>query len=233
MRAIRHIILSVAALFAATDISFAQTYSLVPNDSISITGMFEDLQTLSVQQVNISSGTIQLKWKKVSESVPALWDALVCDNALCNTSLVDSGTMNPVVPGDYGFLLLHVTPHVNYGVAIIRYAVWDIANAAMKDTLTFILSVNNTSGIGRPEYKNGFSVFPNPSKERIHIVTDFKTGFEYLITDVSGKEIKTGVSTAKSIFVSTENFSDGVYNVLVVEENKILISKKIIIQHGK
>jgi hypothetical protein len=233
MRAIRDIVLSVAALFAATDISFAQTYSLVPNDSISITGTFEDLQTLSIQQVNISSGTIQLKWKKVSESVPAMWDALVCDNAFCNTSLVDSGTMNSVIPGDYGFLLLHVTPHVNYGVATIRYAVWDATNAAMKDTLTFILTVNNTSGISTTENINGFSIFPNPSKEDIQIVTDLETGFQYLITDVSGKEIETGVSSTRSISVSMENFSDGIYNVLVFEVAKILSSKKIIIQHQK
>jgi hypothetical protein len=230
MRVIQKVVLSVAAFFAATDISFAQTYSLVPNDSINITGTLEDLQTLSIQQLNISSNTIQLKWKKVSESVPALWEAVVCDNQVCYTSLVDSGMMNPVIPTDYGFVLLHITPHVNYGTAIVRYAVWDTANAAIKDTLTFVLTVNNTAGITETETENSFSIFPNPAKGNISIVSNLPSGFQVLITDVSGKEIKKGVSKTNSISVSTENFRSEVYTISIIINNEIINVKKILVQ---
>ncbi len=230
MRSNFKIVLSVAAIFAATDISFAQTYSLVPNDTINLMGMMEDLETLSIQQPNISNDTIILKWKKVSESVPTLWEANVCDNAFCNTSLVDSGTMNPVMPKEYGLLLLHITPHTNYGTAIVRYAVWDIANPTLKDTLTYILNVNATTGIAATENKNAFSIFPNPVKDNINIISKLPTGFQFLITDVSGKEIEKGVSKTNSISVSTENLSNGIYNISIFTENKIITTKKFLIQ---
>jgi hypothetical protein len=230
MKIIPKIVLSVAAIFAATDISFAQSFSNTPNDTINIVGMMEDLETLSIQQLNISPNTITLKWKKVSESVPLLWEASVCDNQICNTTLVDSGMMNPVNPSDYGLLLLHITAHVNYGTATVRYAVWDIANPAMKDTLTYILTISATSSIAESENKNAFSIFPNPAKESINIVSKLQTGFQFLITDVSGKEIEKGVLSANSISVNTQNIANGVYNVSIFSENKIVNTKKILIQ---
>ena len=178
MKITQKIVLSVAAILAATDFSFAQSFSNTPNDTINIVGMMEDLETLSIRQQNISANTIILKWKKVSENVPALWEASVCDNSFCNTSLVDSGMMNLVLPNDFGLLLLHITPHVNYGTATVRYAVWDIANPTLKDTLTYILTVSATSGIADVENKNTFSIFPNPAKENINIITKLQTGFQ-------------------------------------------------------
>jgi hypothetical protein len=230
MKLIQKTVLSVAAILAVTDISFAQSFSNTPNDTINMVGMMEDLQTLSIQQLNISPNTISLKWKKVSESVPLLWEASVCDNQICNTTLVDSGTMNPVNPSDYGLLLLHITAHVNYGTAIVRYAVWDIANPAMKDTLTYILTVSAASGINETEYKKSFTIFPNPAKENINIITKLQTGFQFLITNVSGKEIERGISKTNSVLVNTQNLPNGVYSISILSENKFINTKQFLIQ---
>lgn len=231
MNAMKQIILSAATLFLAADNSFAQTFSNTPNDSVQMTGMLEDLETLSIQQLNISSDTIHLKWKKVSESVPALWEVLICDNSICHTSLVDSGMMNPVIPGDYGLLLLHIIPHVNYGTAIIRYAVWDVANATNKDTLTYILTVNTALGITGTEYQNDVRIFPNPANHTINIITSLQTGFIFSIADFSGKEIQTGISKTNAIVASLINIPDGAYNISISENKETLLTKKIIILH--
>ena len=223
-------VLSVAVVIAATDISFAQSYSIVPNDTINMIGMMEDLETLSIQQLNVSTNTIQLKWSKVSENVPALWDASVCDNYTCYTSLLDSGSMNPISPNDYGFLLLHITPHVNYGTAIIRYVIWDVNAPWLRDTLTYILTVTATAGITDIENKNVFHIFPNPANECVSIISKLKTGFQFLVSDVSGKEIKKGISKANSISVNTENLQNGIYWISLFTENKIITTKQLIIQ---
>ena len=217
------------ALFVAADTSFSQTYSIVPNDTIQITGMLEDLETLSIEQLNTSQDTIVLQWQKVSESVPPAWDADVCDNVICYTALEDSGVMNPVIPGDYGFLLLHITSHVNYGTAIVRYAVWDTANAALKDTLTYILTVSPVSGIGQTEKEDAFSIFVDPAQETIHITSNLTKGFRFLITDISGKQIQDGVSKTDFVSISTQNMSNGVYSVSCF--NKVIATKKIVVNH--
>lgn len=230
MKLINTIVLSVAALIATTDISLAQSFSNRPNDTIQIIGMMEDLQTLSIEQLNISPNTITLKWKKVSERVPLLWEASVCDNQICHTTLVDSGMMNPVISSDYGLLLLHITAHVNYGTAIVRYAIWDHANPTMKDTLTYILTVSATSGINEAENENTFSIFPNPAKESINIISKLQTGFQFLITNTLGKEVEKGISKTNSISVDIQNLPNGVYNISIFTENNIINTKKILIQ---
>ena len=194
-------------------------------------GMMEDLETLTIQQQNNSTDTIHLKWKKISESVPALWEASVCDNQACYTSLVDSGSMKLILPGDYGIVLLHITPHLNYGTAVIRYEVWDISTPLLRDTLTYILTVTATSGISEAEHKNAFSIFPNPVKENFSINTNMQNGFQFLITDVSGREIEKGISKASFVFVSAAHLPNGFYTVSVFIQNQIINKKQFLIQH--
>ena len=142
-------------LIAVTNFAVGQNYAIIPNDSIEITGVLEDLQTLSIQQENAISDTIYLGWEKVSAIVPEFWEASVCDNSLCYASLLDSGLMNPVFPGEYGLLLIHCTPHVMGGTAIIRYCVWDLSDPDNKDTLTYTLHVITTETIdGNPQNNN-------------------------------------------------------------------------------
>ena len=225
----RRLVLSVALIFTATNVSFSQSYSIVPDDTINMVGIMEDLATLSIEQLNTSPNTIQLSWAKVSESIPVAWETNVCDNFVCYTSLVNSGSMNPVAPNYYGLLLIHVTPHVNYGTAIIRYTVWDIASPALKDTLTYILTVNAPTGISEAVNKNIFNIFPNPARENISIISMLQTGFEFLITDVSGKKVNKGISETNFISVNTANLSQGLYTISILSENKIIHTKQFLI----
>ncbi|MDZ4759056.1 MAG: hypothetical protein SGJ10_13085 [Bacteroidota bacterium] len=190
MRKIKHKVLVLAAMFAANTFSFAQSYTIRPNDTFIVNAMMEDLETLTIQQVNSTSNTIYLKWEKISASVPALWEASVCDNQICYTTLVDSGSMNPIIPSEYGFLLLHITAHVNYGTAIIRYAVWDINFPLMKDTLTFIMNVA-TTGIANANFEAPSVWF---AENKIHLQNTNENYSLLLISDLSGKEIfKTNI----------------------------------------
>jgi len=228
MKTFRKLFFSAAAIFGSAGNCFAQNYSITPNDTIQMVGLMEDLETLSIQQVNTSQNTIILQWEKVSESVPPAWDADVCDNFICYTSLVDSGTMNAVVPGDYGFLLLHITPHVNFGTAIIRYAVWDTANPAMKDTLTYILTVNVPSGVQEAKAKNTCSIFPNPANEHVRIESKFLPGLRYVVADFNGKVIQDGITSSSSITISTTGLPNGIYSIEIADLNS---AQKFIVKH--
>ena len=223
-------VLSVVIIAAAGN-SFSQSYTLSPGDSVQFTGVFDHLQTLSIEQVNATADTIQLAWKKVSESVPPNWEAVVCDNVMCNTSLVDSGSMNPVMPGDYGFVLMHITPHVNYGTAVVRYAVWDIANDSMKDTLTYILSLDSVSAISENKTVESFQLFPNPANSGFNVKTELHNGFTYTVIDLNGDEVLKGVSSTNYATVSTMSMECGMYTVTMYAKDKMVSNKIISIQH--
>lgn len=219
------LILFVNTLFP--NFSFSQTFDNIPNDTVKMTGIMEDNETISIQQLNISTDTISLKWKKVSEVIPNGWDASVCDNKICYTSLVDSGIMNPVIPSDTGFLLLHLTSHINYGMAIIRYAVWDVANPTIRDTLTYILKVENTVKISESETKNKFIFFPNPANDKIEIASSFQTNYSYILTDISGKIIKTENSTTNNTHISIGDLPQDVYFITIKLNNNLFTHKFI------
>lgn len=230
MKTLKNIMLSVAAILAATDFSFSQSYSITPNDTVQLLGGMEDLQTLTISQQNNGSDTLYFQWQKVSESVPANWEASVCDNFVCYTTLKDSGTTNPVFPTESGFILLHVTPHVNYGTAIIRYAIWDVANPTVKDTLTFITTVNAPSAIAETENKKTFNVFPNPVNGYLNITSTNNEIFSLNIFNSLGEKVSSTVSTQNSK-LETRNFSNGVYTILISTNSKSSFIKKIVIQH--
>jgi len=227
----RKTILLVVAIIATTNLLFAQSYTNTPNDSVNMEGVMEGLHTLSIQQINNTNDTITLQWQKVSENLPANWEASVCDNSLCNTSLVNVGVMNPIFGTDYGLLLLHITPHVNYGTAIIKYAVWDIANASNKDTLTYILTVSETSSIAKNLFENSFQIYPIPASNFLNIKSNSENRFDYQITDIIGKLLLTGITIKDNTPIETEKFTNGNYFISVIEKNKKQSTKQFIIQH--
>lgn len=222
--------LSVAAILAATDFSFSQSYSITPNDTVQVLGGMEDLQTLTISQQNNGNDTLYFRWQKVSESVPANWEASVCDNFVCYTTLKDSGATNPVFPTESGFILLHVTPHVNYGTAVVRYAIWDIANPTIKDTLTFITTVNAPSAITETENNNAFNIFPNPVSGYLNITSTNNEIFSSNIFNSFGEKVSSTVSTQNSK-LETLNLSNGVYTLLISTNIKSYFIKQIVIQH--
>ncbi|MCW3127309.1 MAG: hypothetical protein JWO03_2967 [Bacteroidetes bacterium] len=207
---------------------FAQTFTITPDDSASSSGYREDMQSLFIYQHNTSPDTISIKWKKVSASVPALWDATICDNLLCYTGLQDSGVMNRIAPDTAAYLLLHVTSHVNYGTAIVRYAVWDVANPAMKDTLTFLVTANDVSAINEAGSDQNFRIYPNPVQGTLQIQTSIGSDFTYTIKDLSGREILTDSFTGGSCSVPAGNIASGIYCLSISDKDKNTYTKKII-----
>ncbi len=191
MRKIKHTVLVVAAILSATTFTFAQSYTISPNDTFIVNAMMEDMETLTINQVNSTTDILYLKWEKISESVPALWEASVCDNQICYTTLVDSGSMSPISSSEIGFLLLHITAHVNYGTAVIRYAVWDKNFPSMRDTLTYIMNIT-PAGIATGNFETPQIWF---AQNKIHL-QNIKNNFETIsMIDLSGKEIfKTSIN---------------------------------------
>lgn len=230
MRKINKFIVT-AAIFCLTIVAtYGQTYSIVANDTISMTGIMEDMETLTIQQLNISNNTITLEWQKVSENVPPIWETNVCDNVICYPSLVNGGVMNPIGPGDFGFLMMHVTPHVNFGTATIRYAVWDAAFPLVKDTLTFILTVNAPTGISDVNESAAYDLFPNPANEMLNVKGN-ASSFNYQIADVAGRIIESGESFMQHLNINTSEYNNGIYHIDIIDGKGEKESFKFAILH--
>lgn len=227
MRLLQNIIILVAVLIAATNINFAKSYTLVPNDTIVISGVLEDLQTLSIQQLNTSKDTVNLKWKKIKEVLPDNWEASVCDNSFCYTSLIESGTMIPVYPDDFGIVLLHITPKINYGESLIQYTVWDDKYPNEIDTLTYILQVIPAS-LEELELQN-INIFPNPTSELINVSINSHHIYSYSLTDINSKQVLSGHLIGNITNFSIKEIPCGLYILEIKDRNgKVQITNPII-----
>lgn len=221
--------LPIIMLLATFGFSFGQTYSITPNDTVEVTGYLEDLQTLTISQLNTSNDSLYFEWKKVSESVPGNWEASVCDNFVCYTVLQDSGLTNPVLPAESGFILLHVTPHVTYGTCVVRYAIWDRANPAVKDTLTFITKALEPSSL--PDFDlNTFSLFPNPTTDVLNVHFSDNQPYRVVILNSIGEAVYTGAATS-NFQLYTANLPGGTYSVSIFTNDSFKVTQKLIIQN--
>jgi hypothetical protein len=105
---------------------YAQSYTNSPGDSIvRTTTVGGHTIVMNITQVHPTNDTLHFHWKKQFVSLPSGWIASICDNGLCFTSLVDSGMMIPIVPGDNGLMSIHCEADSNPVLGIIRYTLYE------------------------------------------------------------------------------------------------------------
>ncbi|MEY3237710.1 MAG: hypothetical protein RI883_1811 [Bacteroidota bacterium] len=119
---------------------YGQNYFHSPNDTLITNTSIDGQVTMNITQVHPNNDTLHFNWNKLDVIMPFGWEANICDNSYCYTSLVDSGTTLPVLPGDDGLMLIHCTPHITEGTAIIRYTISEENTPLQIDTLTWIIN---------------------------------------------------------------------------------------------
>ena len=119
---------------------YGQNYFHSPNDTLIANTILDGQVTMNITQIHPNNDTLHFNWNKLDVVLPFGWEANICDNSFCYTSLVDSGTTLPVLPGDNGLMLIHCTPHITEGTAIIQYTISEANTPWQIDTLTWIIN---------------------------------------------------------------------------------------------
>lgn len=97
----------------------------------------------------------------------------------------------------------------------------------------FQICITHNSGIGIDEIttKNSFVIAPNPFTSETTITFDEEQKSTTIkIMDVLGKEIYKQHFTGKEFIIERGDFKKGIYFVQVVDANKYVVNKKIVIQ---
>ena len=94
-----------------------------------------------------------------------------------------------------------------------------------------IFKLGITTGITENNLENGFNVSPNPFTEQTTLAfNEEQKNCAIKIIDVLGKEIKTINFNGKQFIIEKGEMQKGIYFVEVIDENKNMATKKIIIQ---
>lgn len=119
---------------------YSQSYFHSPNDTLIENTIIDGQVTMNITQVHPTNDTLHFIWTKLETFLPIGWEANICDNSNCYTGLENFGTTLPVLPGDDGLMLIHCTPHLNEGTAIIRYSIFEENSPGQIDTLVWIVN---------------------------------------------------------------------------------------------
>ena len=98
----------------------------------------------------------------------------------------------------------------------IIYTVTSTYTTGCTDTKTVSVTVNACTGISEAQLSKELSVYPNPTKDNITVVStpNFK-GKTYSITDQLGKLITNGKLTSDNMKISLSSFPNGLYFVKI------------------
>jgi len=124
----------------------------------------------SIYMKNIGTGSLKIAYEKVSADYPAGWDVSFCDNRNCFFTFRDKDTFTAMAPGEKASMKITVFPKGNADTAIVKYAVWDVNNPSLKDTLTFNIMVRWSAG----NYLSCMpqqAIFPVPANRYLQVYT--------------------------------------------------------------
>lgn len=219
----------VVILFViTTHNSFAQSYSITPNDSMEGSVPFNDLYHFIIQQNNLTEDNIILSWEKIYTEIPEGWLAYLCDLGFCYGDFPESGTMDTVPPGEYGLLSIGLNPFEITGTAVIKYSVWDENHPEKMDTLTWIINSESSTAL-ESSSTNKVIIYPNPAKDLIIIHFSFQDHLNYKITNSSGINVDQGTILNSQPQISLNSLAEGVYFITIYDE-KTVYSERFIIQ---
>lgn len=221
--------LAVAGLLATASPLFAQQYSLVPNDSIVDNAPFSDLTHYNITQTNHSGNKLVFSWKQIELSLPAGWTANLCDNGHCYTDFPQSGTMDTVYSGDFGLMSAGIDPGETTGTAIIRYALWEHHSPNHIDTLTWIITASNSTGlIEASSLKERIHLYPNPADGFVQLTVH--TLYTFNITTITGQQMFEGTLQKGTNTINLQSLPAGNYT-LTLYNNTQKITRQLTIPY--
>lgn len=200
----------------------AQSYTVSPSHTVTVNAPYDGGTSLEIIQTNISTSTIVLKWKIVSNTLLSQWSTSLCDYTACYPNIPDSGTMIPVDPGAQGFIGLNVSPNKIEGMGTLKVYVYEEGKEKEGDTLSWIVNCSITD-INKYEQRSLIKIFPNPVSD--YLVIDLSSYPSRLNTlcvyNIFGEKMfeKNVNSNTKFEKLDMTSFPKGTY-ILVIKGNE-------------
>jgi hypothetical protein len=213
----------------ATNALNAQTFEWTTNDSVVENLTQNSTAMFPLHQKAIGNDTIVLAVEIIYNDIPSAWDGMVCIYGTCFGSIPVVGTtaqMDPIYGSNEGMVRLTVNPFSGTEMAKLQVYVYDTAFPNDGDTATFIL--NPTLGVSEASHlTNSLRAYPNPANTLIQVTAATRmTVIE--VYDLAGKCVHQQQVNKFSSLLNIEELVAGAYVLRVVDNNGLVITKKVI-----
>ncbi len=147
-----------------------------------------------------------------------------------NPTVVNAGTTSSEFSGDYW-------ANTHAGITIIRYTFYDMH--ATNDSICFIAKYR-AWGVGIDELAPQYTisdVYPNPANKSAtlnYTVSAVDKSTHIVVSNLLGKEVLSlpVTETEGRIRIETESLSNGLYFYSFILQNKVVFTKKFVVNHN-
>jgi len=213
----------------------AQSYSFSPGKIYNAVVDTSQLNYNGIEVQNTGTTNLNFTWELLLKDTLIDSEFDLCNSGICFNNLPYSGVMPTIPPGQIGFLKMHMFSGRIIGVNTIKYL---LKNALLStvDTLTFIITVGNPTGLKSLENINiKCFTYPNPSQDIVTIKFSKPMPLEVAVklVDLSGKIVYDNSAVKvenQEIKIDISDFISGYYYVQIdtkefVLKDKLIISK--------
>jgi hypothetical protein len=195
--------------------SLAQRYTLYPSDTDTMVDFAppEPYSHFIFYITNLTDGELLFQWQQVHAEIPNGWIVGLCDYGHCYGQLEMSGTMDTMGPNHTGIFALGVEPENINGVATVSYALWEASTPSEIDTITWIISSNNATGILEYSLENS-----SYSNRKIYLLEKsnlqqlpFVVGDDLLVYRNNGQLVYRGKPDDAALCPAMKSWQDGLY----------------------
>lgn len=160
-------------------------------------------------------GQIYVGFELIENTTPNEWSVTGCTNTICYVKVPGEGLLGDIGNGQQGYISINLAVNEHPGSGTIRFAVFDVVNPALRDTISFIYHVEET-GTSKPQpwahinfSQNTLTVFV--ANEGVE--TSLK------VFTLSGELVFSNQQLNAINSVSFVDFRKGVYVAIVEEKN--------------
>jgi hypothetical protein len=180
------------------------------NGDSSVTGTAGNVLEIHMTITNNSlTDNVELNISKYQMMIPTGWQTALCLD-ICYTTSVTSANVTIAPQDTQPFTFYFYTNSVaDTGYARIRFINLNDSTNMMDQRLRAI--TENANSVDELN-KTSFKIHPNPTEDQLFIHAE-KTmiGEQFIITDLTGRIIYSGMITHENIVINTKEFSKGIY----------------------
>ncbi len=215
---------------ASGKVNNGDTITMVSTDNNAVFAITMNVKNTSNSSIAVWCKKTELQIVSGSENY-FCWSQCYLPNTFVSPDsiMIKSGETTTNFSGDYD-------SQGNAGVSVIRYTFFNKYNA--KDSVCFVVRYIAGSGTGIDQASalaEVSNLFPNPARNTVSIDYDLKgaNNGRLEIRNILGSLVKTvEVNQSKgTLKVDVSELTNGVYFYSFVVNEKVIVSKKLVIQH--
>lgn len=140
---------------------------------------------------NQSGTTLNIKWVRTEESLPAGWSTTVCDKNTCYSSSTNIQTYTSN-NNDKDLLKVNFAPAGTEGTGVVRLNVFSTSDSANTNTVAYYIAKSDINASTSVQKVKDFVIYPTPVRSNMFIAYNSSIDpTKVEIYNVLGQKVKT------------------------------------------